>query len=59
MDQAMIGLNEPAIVLDDDPIFVPHYEKVNYIIYPKNRYFFKNRRILNFVLYVNNYILLS
>ena len=31
MDQAMIGLNEPAIVLDDDPIFVPHYEKVNYI----------------------------
>ena len=27
MDQTMIGMSEP-ITFDDDPIFVPHYEKV-------------------------------
>ena len=28
MDQTMIGMSEP-ITFDDDPIFVPHYEKVS------------------------------
>ena len=27
VDQPMMGMNEP-MTLDDDPIFVPHYEKV-------------------------------
>ena len=31
MDQTMIGMSEP-ITFDDDPIFVPHYEKVSIIL---------------------------